>query len=812
MPTETFTSSYDPNEPSVTVTARMFIGSNEIANITKTFTESDFPPIEVDPCIIKIFGSANNTPAYTNHESEDSVFLFTGDISGAPGDITDEGYINTTEDELRVGFQTYLNSTDDRHGVQRSSYLNANTRGFVVLDIESPRNMVSLGDLGGFGQFGTREEEIEWFTQGVIKRINVIREFLPNAKIGVWRFAEGSNGAIQDRLQAHIDESVFAANVSYNGKTLYQTIDMFVSVLYQYFAEDGPDPEPIVYNRIVNGDRVDQALQVRDGIYNSFPLVQQKPTLALIAHQYEGGSRANQSATIPNSAEMTFAINRGLTNKFMIWYALPQEMGSNPNNPTSFESHKQDLLNNINTCEEPITFEPNRNPMYVSPYASNLDQTVFGTGPSVNDPIWRKTPLTSAEDSAFADETQNGRIKYTRQHRRALASGFRRLSMNQIGGLTNFNDDAVNPTTDPARIFPSNPFSSLLNPFAPDYSVIHNGDMNGTFLSDFGTPLTSPNLWLNTPYTPTGEPNTDIFAPVGDQVKAWKAATDRIKDEADALGIPQEELILQCYTGWRPVYASFDETTLEPSFGEYDRVSLIHDIDAERSPRVTFWDNGWWDPEIEGIKSLGFNAISFDASSSVWADGGNSDTIIKQVYEYGLPVVFEAVPLTDNGQTGELKKFIPFGVTETDDVFDGRPDQRYEVAAYWGLFPQFFTSENVRDRFPFGDSGNRMIDYLYFNPETSEVHVVFDRQQLQNTILGYNMTYEEIKQEMIVAWQHGFVVSLQNAPGDEFGDDEDIRQFVIDISNGVATDSDGNLITRPTDPTEFYSTAATPGG
>ena len=65
---------------------------------------------------------------------------------------------------------------------------------------------------------------------------------------------------------------------------------------------------------------------------------------------------------------------------------------------------------------------------------------------------------------------------------------------------------------------------------------------------------------------------------------------------------------------------------------------------------------------------------------------------------------------------------------------------------------------------------------------------------------------------MIVAWQHGFVVSLQNAPGDEFGDDEDIRQFVIDINNGVATDSDGNLITRPTDPTEFYSTAATPGG
>ena len=196
----------------------------------------------------------------------------------------------------------------------------------------------------------------------------------------------------------------------------------------------------------------------------------------------------------------------------------------------------------------------------------------------------------------------------------------------------------------------------------------------------------------------------------------------------------------------------------------------------------------------------------------MWADGGNSDTIIKQVYEYGLPVVFEAVPLTDNGQTGELKKFIPFGVTETDDVFDGRPDQRYEVAAYWGLFPQFFTSENVRDRFPFGDSGNRMIDYLYFNPETSEVHVVFDRQQLQNTILGYNMTYEEIKQEMIVAWQHGFVVSLQNAPGDEFGDDEDIRQFVIDINNGVATDSDGNLITRPTDPTEFYNTTATPGG
>ena len=539
MPTETFTSSYDPNEPSVTVTARMFIGSNEIANITKTFTESDFPPIEVDPCIIKIFGSANNTPAYTNHESEDSVFLFTGNISGAPGDITDEEYINTTEDELRVGFQTYLNSTDDRHGVQRSSYLNANTRGFVVLDIESPRNMVSLGDPGGFGQFGTREEEIEWFTQGVIKRINVIREFLPNAKIGVWRFAEGSNGAIQDRLQAHIDESVFAANVSYNGKTLYQTIDMFVSVLYQYFAEDGPDPEPAVYNRIVNGDRVDQALQVRDGIYNSFPLVQQKPTLALIAHQYEGGSRANQSATIPNSAEMTFAINRGLTNKFMIWYALPQEMGSNPNNPTSFESHKQDLLNNINTCEEPV----DRRPMLVINFAaagvSELDHWKVNGDPkdSSGNSILRKSnpDATSSSDDG---------IKYIVDEilDKSYQKGYRRFCLRTIMGARTGGNQRGNGVP------------------SASWSI---GDPNLGTWNDNTNIRNSPNFDFEYPFTSTGNlASEDSSAIIGDRQQSFR---NFLKPWIDSKKEVDDPVDVYIYDGYQ--LAFFDKEQTQPARG-----------------------------------------------------------------------------------------------------------------------------------------------------------------------------------------------------------------------------------------------------
>lgn len=446
------------------------------------------------------------------------------------------------------------------------------------------------------------------------------------------------------------------------------------------------------------------------------------------------------------------------------------------------------------TVDTPFVFSPDRRPMYVSVFASNLEPTVFGTGPSINQNIWRRTPLTGASDAAFNDREQNGRKRFieTRGNIQALDVGFRRFSFNQIAGLTNFAQSAGEAATDKATLFPSNPYSGLLIDAAPDYGTLNNGDINGTSLSDFGSPSTNSPLWIPSPYTPSGEPNDPNG--VGDSVKAWKFAIDYFKDEASSRGLdPNNDITLMCYTGWRPHYAT-------DARNSYDRVSLILDRDSPRSPAVSFWDEGWWDEEIEGLQSLGFNGIGFDTGSNVWENGGGNTSIIDRVNSYGLSPMYEAVPLTDNGKVGAEKKFLPHGVAESEiGTLFGKPDERYNVASYWGLYPQFFDSLSAKAIFSSGQWGGRSIDNLAFNPATTEVHVVFDYQQLKNTTFGFGLSDFFIQEAMVIAYRNGFIVSLAGVVGDS-AEANAMRQFVIDLNNGVAI-FNGEQVVQPEDPT-----------
>jgi len=205
------------------------------------------------------------------------------------------------------------------------------------------------------------------------------------------------------------------------------------------------------------------------------------------------------------------------------------------------------------------------------------------------------------------------------------------------------------------------------------------------------------------------------------------------------------------------------------------------DPTSERSPKVSFFDFGWWRSEYEGFKSIGFNGVGFDTGGNVWRDSGNNDTIINQASSMGMQTIYEAIPLVKRSSDG---KYFAHGVLDSNNNPTGSPDERYEKAAYWAYYPGFLGS----DRFP--TSGQRRIDNLVWDPDIHEVHAVFDYYQC---IIDYNgtgplLTIEEMKEEMVRAYLNGFVVSLGSAVGvpDTAGHQE-IRRFVIDLYNGLIT-------------------------
>jgi len=201
-----------------------------------------------------------------NGDTESMHFLISFQMSAPddnkPEDIED--YINKTDAEIRQGFQNHINGFDDRGstpGVRRSEYLNENTTGYVMFDLEKPLN---------YGSIDNTQEELTWFTEGLIRRIQIFREFCPNAKICVWRlgnpdfrvgYSQFPNGGLNDiDFNTLLENSVFASKVEYNGESLYDAIDVYSPILYQYYAEGD---EFGVAERILNGDRVEQIKTIR---------------------------------------------------------------------------------------------------------------------------------------------------------------------------------------------------------------------------------------------------------------------------------------------------------------------------------------------------------------------------------------------------------------------------------------------------------------------------------------------------------------------------------------------------------------------
>ena len=301
-----------------------------------------------------VFGGGVNSSARVpfhvlNGDTESMHFMISFQMSAPddndPEDIED--YINKTDAEIRQGFKNHINAFDDRGstpGVRRSEYLNENTTGYVMFDLEKPLN---------YGSIDNTKEELTWFTEGLIRRIQIFREFCPNAKICVWRlgnpdfrvgYSQFPNGGLNDiDFNTLLENSVFASKVEYNGESLYDAIDVYAPVLYQYYAEGD---EFGVAERILNGDRVEQIKTVRDRFLLEHGV--SKPCIPIMKFEYIDIGVGDQNVTNGtnaddmNAPEITKLIQDRVTNNIMFW------LGGSWSDTFSFETKKDRLVDLIN--------------------------------------------------------------------------------------------------------------------------------------------------------------------------------------------------------------------------------------------------------------------------------------------------------------------------------------------------------------------------------------------------------------------------------------------------------------------------------
>lgn len=241
-----------------------------------------------------------------------------------------------------------------------NTYMNENTKGWLLLDVEAIAN---------FGQirFYT-DERITWFVRGIMRRIVILREILPNVKIGLWRHA-GSwsmanfvmEAANKDFLIAqHIENNVFASNVRYDpngvinadgsasyieeiapneegfefrtpaddhsqGKTLYEMLDYLSPVIYQKAPSNSSEDA-----RVLAGGRTDGVKVVCDAIRAAHPDKPELPVVPVMAPRFEGANppndRSGQWAGEYNAFEMYNL--KDYVNHFMFWYNPVIQLGN----------------------------------------------------------------------------------------------------------------------------------------------------------------------------------------------------------------------------------------------------------------------------------------------------------------------------------------------------------------------------------------------------------------------------------------------------------------------------------------------------
>ena len=215
-----------------------------------------------------------------------------------------------SDDMIRDRMSSSINAYDSE-GTLRNRYLNKNTLGYVLLDIEYPVNFGSI--------WNHTEDTITWFVEGLIRRINIFREFCPHAKVGIWRYGDGLNpfNTTIDTLEDQIQNMRFAANVRYEGKKFYDALDFLSPAIYSYGsgAGWGADEE----RAILSGYRTGSTQKVCNEIITSQGSHASKPVVPLFTFDING--EPHGWAGELNKVELNNLRNYDHLSHFVAWHS-----------------------------------------------------------------------------------------------------------------------------------------------------------------------------------------------------------------------------------------------------------------------------------------------------------------------------------------------------------------------------------------------------------------------------------------------------------------------------------------------------------
>lgn len=511
-------------------------------------------------------------------------------------------------------------------------------------------------------------------------------------------------------------------------------------------------------------------------------------------------------------------------------------------------------------------FTPDRRPIYQAGLATQTttyqniaaNTATFG----VNQVNYRKTGATGNN----ADSTTNGRLKWIEDKvlhtcDDTYASNFDRFHFTNIAGHTSINKGNQQPhftsgayqclNLDQAKYFNELSGTVANEAALPVASATFNNEFYRTTDNDHlfccvnaggytwvdmgaaaGFDGNRPYFLMDSPFTDTGVPSGTL----GDSVDAWTEAITQFRTAATPTNLE-----ITSYQGYRPVfngstgYVPFDHqaekvislskqssNTVEPSWQGQDNGDPAYcpepGFDGSDSsvwvPRFA----SYFDKEIAGIFSLGFDGIGLDTGTRVWdnaegrangsgtqvADGTGSSGIVDFFNGFGMKPVFEAVGL-DTWSAGDG----PYPAV----------DSRYAASAYWAYFGSWWNWNNGSDYDETGSGGKVYYNGgsqvvgdpatggAAFNPSTSEVHCIFQWPATNTQSAGSAGTvayileeygFLRLKQCMYDFHAAGIIASAAGSKedftahasttnsGEQFAA-ADFYNFVLDLASGAIT-------------------------
>ncbi|MAT82500.1 MAG: hypothetical protein CMJ29_12755 [Phycisphaerae bacterium] len=266
---------------------------------------------------------------------KNDVWMVSGFAVSAPHDVTEEEFFAATASDIENRFGTYLNNKTD---------LDADYDGMVILDIERPFHPRHLGNFINPEASTYDPVKFDAIVEAYKLRISVVREMMPNCKLGLFGFTTPHPHGNLETLgeQQRIMGYDLAA-----ARGILDQVDVICPIVYQRWGQTDNH-----YGRIgsytVNGIEVARTLQRTNG---TTPEIQ-----PLMSFKVFNGPSAHNKELIEVSdlADQMEVIKSLGVEEFMFWQGKDDLDGSN-----RISSRLGELLEELNNRADVMVADAN---------------------------------------------------------------------------------------------------------------------------------------------------------------------------------------------------------------------------------------------------------------------------------------------------------------------------------------------------------------------------------------------------------------------------------------------------------------------